>query len=146
MSQCVCEAFSELPQSYEAMRGRCAQASRINATLDSIEVDSENWIEVLQCRQCRRYWVAERPFSESHGGGPACYYSVPALPEIGELEPLMSRLRSHHDDAEFLALLGSEVGPNRCAKSECTRLAVKQSVLCAGHHFAQVKGRAPYSE
>ena len=146
MSECACEVFLEPLQSYEAVLERCERADRIQSTLDSLEVDSESWIEVLQCRQCQRYWVAERPFSEHHGGGPACYYVVPVCPQLHELEPVVSRLRSYHDDAEFLSLLGREVGPNRCAEPDCTRLAVKQSVLCAGHHFIQVKGRAPHSQ
>ncbi len=74
---CACSSYWSEPRSYDEVVDRCAVASRIGASLVKIGENSDEWLAVHECTVCRRLWSEERPFSEQHGGGPACYYPVP---------------------------------------------------------------------
>lgn len=46
----------------------------------------------------------------------------------------------------FWKMLGEEIGPERCRSAACTRLRIKDSVLCRIHHFEQIQHSAcPFS-
>jgi hypothetical protein len=53
---------------------------------------------------------------------------------------LTADIRQSAEDAVFFRNLGPEVGPERCRADACDRLHVRNSVLCAEHHFESVKG------
>ena len=141
---CACSAFSSTPLSYEEVVDRCNAAARIEKSLVQVGSNPDEWLAVHECKQCRQLWAEERPFSEQHGGGSPCYYPLTGTdPDtwLSDAEPIAQILRARHDDAEFLATLGPEVGPAQCQNTACNRLTVKQSVLCSRHHFEMVKKR-----
>jgi hypothetical protein len=50
-------------------------------------------------------------------------------------------LRSYKEDTDFFASLFPEEGPSKCKNENCEHLSVKNSVLCATHHFEMVKNK-----
>jgi hypothetical protein len=83
MEKCACPRFREPVRSYSDLLERCARADEISAPLEVLEADDEGWRKLLRCVHRRSLWLAEFPFSERHGGGPACYSPLPSEPAIG---------------------------------------------------------------
>ena len=145
---CACTAYSSAPRSYEEVVERCEAASRIEKSLVQVGENSKEWLAVHECQECGKLWAEERPFSEQHGGGSPCYYPLPTSdPDawLADAEPIAHVLRARHDDAEFLELIGPEIGPEKCRNETCSRLTVRGSVLCVEHHFEMVKKRPAYA-
>ncbi len=48
---------------------------------------------------------------------------------------------------DWYASLGDEVGPGRCASTDCARLRVTHSVMCRKHHYEMVhQRRSPFDD
>ncbi len=46
------------------------------------------------------------------------------------------------EDAEFINLLGEEIGTELCKSEGCIRKRIENSVMCRRHHFEMVKERS----
>jgi hypothetical protein len=130
------------------VQNRYSLGEVLESLTEVVSCDSTNWTEVRRCVVCGQLWGIELPFSESHGGGPRCYYHLPVSdPEVWVASGpyVATRIRERDEDRAFLEVLGSEVGPDECREFGCTRKKIHLSVLCREHHFAMIKGRAPYA-
>ena len=84
-------------------------------------------------------------------GGPSAVRSRPWIPgprvyTQAETEAIheRSRILMLESDRQFYESLGPEESGTECKRDGCTRGRVKYSVLCARHHFEQLRGK-PYS-
>jgi len=114
--------------------------------LSVVERDVSQWRTLLRCPDCSSFWIEEYPWSELHGGGAAVLLPVPdGDPEayFRSTATMVASLRRRHDDAEFLAKLGAEVGPEVCRDPGCDRRRITASVCCRLHHFQMVRGGVP---
>ena len=145
MKNCVCEVFKSPFRSFEDLVARC-ELSQSSAAKELVElrVIPQSWLTIRQCKTCGSLFAEEFPFSESHGGGPACIYAIETTSVdewIRLYEPLTPQIRRTHEDKSFLKSLGDEVGPEKCHRDSCSRLRIRNGVLCRSHHFEMIKGR-----
>jgi hypothetical protein len=149
MPVCNCNSLKEPLRNLEDIYARCkASNEEVYRTLDEIKTSVENWLTIYRCRVCGTLFAEVFPFSEMHGGGPKCLYQI----ETSDLDnwiqsyvPLTPKLRQAADDSAFFKVLGDEIGPEVCRHDNCTRLRIRNSVMCKEHHFEMLKGR-PFLE
>lgn len=143
---CDCKKYSSPLTTFGDVIARCEHSLEIEATLEVASTDADGWASVMRCRECGALWACEYPFSEIHGGGPACLYRISTVdPDrwLAQDSGLTMRLRSEDEDRRFFSELGREVGPELCHHVNCPKLRIEHSVMCRLHHFEMVKKR-PY--
>ena len=143
---CKCTNYSEPLATFSDVKQRCEHYEDLRATLDTVVDDLRAWRSVLRCRVCGALWAQEYPFSEMHGGGPACFYRITTADPAQWLvtaPDLTMQLRREHEDRSFFACLGEEIGPELCRHSGCTHKRIQFSVMCRLHHFEMITKR-PY--
>ena len=140
MTACPCEKFRSPVTTFAEVQERCRASAEIRGSLDSVATG--DWFAVLRCRECGSFWAEEWPFSESHGGGPPCYYRIAATDAHEWLhthEPFTHTLRQQSEDLAFYQSLAPEVGPESCAHPTCSHRRIQHSVFCQRHHFEMIK-------
>jgi hypothetical protein len=141
---CRCREFAGALESLADVRTRCEAADAIAVHLREVATNADTWVSVLRCEHCTQLWAREYAFSEHHGGGLPCLYQISTTdPERwpASTVPLARELRRAGEDAQFLADLGPEVGPESCRRTDCSRKRISHSVLCRSHHFESIVGR-----
>lgn len=134
---CRCSEYRAPISTAVAVRERCGVSGTLSANLSLIAGPSESWLDVYRCNVCGQLWACEYPFSESHGGGPPCFYTISAPDPRVWLESapqLASELIRRQAEEDFCSSLGPEVGPDRCSAAGCTRLRISLSSMCRAHH------------
>ena len=142
MSQCVCEKYLLPLKTFDDVQRRCADSAEILPLLQLMADDARKWLSVYRCRVCGTLWAEEYPFSEMHGGGPACLYVIEAKnPEVwlATADYRTSKICQNYADEKFYESLGPELGPELCKREGCGRKRIALSVLCRCHHFEVVR-------
>ena len=146
---CNCANYTNALTTFSDVRERCEHSADIAATLDVVITDATLWASVMRCHVCESIWAREYPFSEMHGGGPACFYHITTTDFAGWLASgsgLTTRLRRAHEDQSLFAAFGEEIGPELCRHPDCTHRHIQFSVMCRLHHFEMITKRAyPYA-
>jgi hypothetical protein len=145
MPNCNCNSLEEPLRNLEGVLARCkASNDEARKTLEQVHCVPEKWLTIFRCRVCGYLFAEEYPFSEMHGSGPACLYKIEASDLenwLQSFQPVTLKLRQDAEDIAFIEVLGSEIGPEVCRHEGCTRLQVRNSVMCKQHHFEMIKRR-----
>jgi hypothetical protein len=143
---CDCASQKTPVRSMSDMTSRIEQSKHMRPHLDVVERDSSGWRTLLQCPECRSFWIEEFPWSEQHGGGPAVLLPVAAEDTSGLFRStvdLVPTLRRQDEERQFMGKLGPELGPEFCQELGCRRLRIQFGAFCWDHHFKMLKGHLP---
>ena len=145
MPNCKCNSLKDPLRNLEDIHARCkASNDEAYRTLENVRRVNDQWLTIFRCRVCGSLFAEEYPFSEMHGGGPTCLYQIETTDLDSWLklfQPVTPKLRQIAEDAAFFKVLGEEIGPEICRHEGCTRLRIRNSVMCKQHHFEMLKGR-----
>ena len=73
----VLEGFRSVPTTWPEVKERLTHDGEIYPHLEHVATDAEQWLAVYRSKsESSDLWAAEYPYSEAHGGGPRCFYSV----------------------------------------------------------------------
>ncbi len=147
MSDCSCDKYLSPVKTIEEINARCQKGPELfdmsKKFWIKIEGHDQGWLSLFQCRDCRKYWVLDYPFSGQHGGGPPCYYNISEA-HLSTWRRTAESIKFNivlQEDFEYIKELGEEVGPEGCEVKGCTSLTISNSTLCKKHHFEKEKKR-----
>lgn len=142
---CECDASRTSPGTWDEVLARCAGGDAILRHRAPLAFSPDTWSRAHQCRRCGLVWIAELPFAEQHGGGPASV-CLPACADpiafVGSGRTVTHAIRARHDDRVFFESLGPDVGPQTCRNEHCDARRIVLSAFCRRHHFLNVRGRS----
>jgi hypothetical protein len=114
------------------------------AYLENPDLDAVSHMRGITAQQALDLWLRfsrhglEAVISEPWIPGPRVF----SAEEIAAIQE-RSRLLTLESDRQFYASLGAEDPVRKCKEQGCGRGSVRHSVLCAKHHFEQIR-RKPY--
>ena len=114
------------------------------AYLEDPELNVVGHLRDVDSEEALRLWI------DLSAGGPQAVKSRPWVPgprvyTQPETEAIheRSRILTLESDRQFFESLGTEEPNTNCKRNGCTSGRIKYSVLCARHHFEQLRGK-PY--
>ena len=141
---CVCSAYAAPLLTFADLQERCRVSAGLMPHLELVAQDDSSWRSVYRCRECGSLWAREYPSSETHGGGPPCFYAIStdnARQWLMESEAVTTKIRREEEDRRLYECLGPESGPELCQRQGCKHKRVAHSIMCREHHFEMITGR-----
>lgn len=135
MTPCICSQNLVAIETIDDINRRCEITTKILRSCALIR--RSDWDQLMLCRECGQFWIVSRPYSELHGGGPACAYAV-GSDELPSGDPFRDILRRTQEE-RFLSQLGPEAGPEYCRAVGCDHLRIRHSIFCVRHHTEAIK-------
>lgn len=143
MTSCVCSEFSAPLKNFEEVLERLDVGRLISKSLEFQYIHARSGVSVWMCSACGADWAEERPFPETHGSGPSCFFQISSPDRNAlsrEYRGEILEWRKTFEDEHYLDSLGSEIGPEKCSDEACHRLRVAGSSKCRRHHFKMIRG------